>query len=145
MKIMGIESSCDETGVAIYDQETRAFEFRPGVVLPEGARLLALETTANMAVGPAVPWGLASVGLAPEPVREGEPLPASDVPYLVVGKDIHRRAWTRALVDAARAALARTPEQLQVLADAGVPRIHFGVGTGELLTDMAGAGTEVRR
>ena len=32
---------------------------------------------------------------------------------------------------------------LAALADAGVPRIHFGVGTGELLTDMAGAGTEV--
>lgn len=32
---------------------------------------------------------------------------------------------------------------LAALADSGVPRIHFGVGTGELLTDMAGAGTEV--
>ena len=32
---------------------------------------------------------------------------------------------------------------LAALEDKGVPRIHFGVGTGELLTDMAGAGTEV--
>ena len=29
------------------------------------------------------------------------------------------------------------------LADLGVPRIHFGVGTGELLASMAGAGAEV--
>ena len=32
---------------------------------------------------------------------------------------------------------------LAALADEGVPRIHFGVGTGEILTDMATAGTEV--
>ena len=32
---------------------------------------------------------------------------------------------------------------LAAVADLGVPRIHFGVGTGELLTDMRDAGTEV--
>src|SRR4029450_11256159 len=32
---------------------------------------------------------------------------------------------------------------LQALADTGVPRIHFGVGTSELLTLMGAAGTEV--
>ena len=32
---------------------------------------------------------------------------------------------------------------LEGVADLGVPRIHFGVGTGELLADMAAAGTEV--
>jgi uroporphyrinogen decarboxylase len=32
---------------------------------------------------------------------------------------------------------------LEGVADLGVPRIHFGVGTGELLADMAEAGTEV--
>jgi uroporphyrinogen decarboxylase len=32
---------------------------------------------------------------------------------------------------------------LEPLADLGVPRIHFGVGTGELLADMAAAGAEV--
>jgi uroporphyrinogen decarboxylase len=32
---------------------------------------------------------------------------------------------------------------LEGLADAGVPRIHFGVGTGELLELMHGAGTDV--
>lgn len=79
-----------------------AFDVRASV--PEGARIVSLETTANMAVGPDVPWGLASVGLTPVPVHEGEPLPPSDVPYLVVGKDNHRRAWTRELIDRARAA-----------------------------------------
>jgi uroporphyrinogen decarboxylase len=32
---------------------------------------------------------------------------------------------------------------LEPLADAGVPRIHFGVGTGELLHSMRGAGADV--
>lgn len=32
---------------------------------------------------------------------------------------------------------------LSAVADTGVPRIHFGVGTGELLADMADAGAEV--
>ncbi|MGC1207805.1 MAG: uroporphyrinogen decarboxylase [Ornithinimicrobium sp.] len=32
---------------------------------------------------------------------------------------------------------------LSALADAGVPRIHFGVGTSELLVDMAAAGADV--
>ena len=41
-----------------------AFEVRGGVEVPAGARLVALETTANMAVGD-VPWGLASAGLPP--------------------------------------------------------------------------------
>jgi uroporphyrinogen decarboxylase len=32
---------------------------------------------------------------------------------------------------------------LESIADLGVPRIHFGVGTGEILSDMATAGVEV--
>jgi uroporphyrinogen decarboxylase len=32
---------------------------------------------------------------------------------------------------------------LEPLADLGVPRIHFGVGTGELLADMAASGADV--
>lgn len=39
--------------------------------------------------------------------------------------------------------LPHSKATLAALADAGVPRIHFGVGTGELLPDMATAGTEV--
>lgn len=82
-----------------------AFDIAEGV-LPMAAeyRIVSLETAANMAVGPDVPWGLASVGLAPEPLRDGDELPASAVPYLVVGKDNHRHAWTRDLIDRARAA-----------------------------------------
>ncbi|QNO37905.1 beta-N-acetylhexosaminidase [Protaetiibacter sp. SSC-01] len=92
-----------------------AFDVADGVALPAEARIVSLETTANVAVG-TVPWGLASVGLAPEPLREGEPLPASEVPYLVVGKDNHRRAWTRDIIDAARAAQPGT-----VVIDMGWP------------------------
>jgi uroporphyrinogen decarboxylase len=32
---------------------------------------------------------------------------------------------------------------LEVCADLGIPRIHFGVGTGEILPDLAAAGSEV--
>src|SRR3712207_62570 len=39
--------------------------------------------------------------------------------------------------------LPHTTTVLSGLADAGVPRIHFGVGTAHLLPAMAGAGTEV--
>jgi beta-N-acetylhexosaminidase len=92
-----------------------AFEVRGDVEVPAGARLVALETTANMAVGD-VPWGLASAGLAPERLREGDALPPSDVPYLIVGKDNHRRAWTRDLIDRARAAHPAT-----VVIDMGWP------------------------
>lgn len=93
-----------------------AFELRDGVELPAAAHLVALETTANMAVGPDVPWGLASAGLAPERLREGDALPPSDAPYLIVGKDNHRRAWTRELIDRARAAHPAT-----VVIDMGWP------------------------
>lgn len=92
-----------------------AFEVRGGVEVPAGARLMALETTANIAVGD-VPWGLASAGLPPERLREGDALPPSDVPYLIVGKDNHRRAWTRDLIDRARTAQSAT-----VVIDMGWP------------------------
>lgn len=97
-----------------------AFALRDGIVVPAGARLIVLETTANVAVGE-VPWGLASVGVTGEIVREGEPLPTSEVPYLVVGKDNHRRAWTRELIDAARAAQPGT-----VVVDMGWPSPERG-------------------
>ena len=45
--------------------------------------------------------------------------------------------------DYRRHVLPHSRETLAALADEDVPRIHFGVGTGELLVDMAGAGTEV--
>lgn len=93
-----------------------AFDIADGV-LPLAAtyRILSLETAANMAVGD-VPWGLASAGLAPEALHEGDALPDSALPYLVVGKDNHRRDWTRDLIDRARAAHAGT-----VVIDMGWP------------------------
>ncbi len=45
--------------------------------------------------------------------------------------------------DYRRHVLPHSTTALAELADRDVPRIHFGVGTGELLVDMAGAGTEV--
>lgn len=103
-----------------------AFEVRDGVELPAEYRLVSLESEANMAVGPDVPWGLASVGLVPERVHEGGALPASEVPYLVVGKDNHRLAWTRTLIDDAR---ARHPAT--VVIDMGWP------GTDRAYADIA--------
>lgn len=94
-----------------------AFDIADGVLpLAPEYRILSIETVANMAVGPDVPWGLASVGLEPEPLHEGDELPASQLPYLVVGKDNHRRDWTRDLIDRARAAQPGT-----VVIDMGWP------------------------
>ncbi len=92
-----------------------AFDVVEGLELPRDVRLVSLETSANIAVG-TVPWGLASVGLEPERVREGDPLPASDVPYVIVGKDNHRRAWTREVIAAARAT-----QPASVVVDMGWP------------------------
>lgn len=108
-----------------------AFEVREGVAVPPGARLLVLETTANVAVGE-VPWGLESVGVAGERLHEGDPLPAAEGPYLVVGKDNHRRAWTREVIDAARAAHPAT-----VVVDMGWP------GTDRAYADIATFGASL--
>jgi uroporphyrinogen decarboxylase len=54
-------------------------------------------------------------------------------------------SWAGALSrrDYERHVLPATRRVLQGLADLGVPRIHFGVGTGELLDLMAAAGADV--
>jgi len=54
-------------------------------------------------------------------------------------------SWAGALspADYRRFVLPATCKVFAGLADLGVPRIHFGVGTGELLALMAGAGAEV--
>ncbi|MDE3086046.1 MAG: uroporphyrinogen decarboxylase [Acidobacteriota bacterium] len=54
-------------------------------------------------------------------------------------------SWAGALSpdDYARTVLPASRKVLEGVADLGVPRIHFGVGTGELLGLMAGAGAEV--
>jgi uroporphyrinogen decarboxylase len=50
---------------------------------------------------------------------------------------------TLAPVDYARFVLPATRRIFDGIADSGVPRIHFGVGTGELLTLMHQAGADV--
>lgn len=54
-------------------------------------------------------------------------------------------SWAGALSDAdyRRFVLPHSTRVLGGLADTGVPRIHFGVGTGELLGSMAEAGADV--
>src|SRR5690348_13087473 len=54
-------------------------------------------------------------------------------------------SWAGALSDAdyRRFVLPHSAKVLGGLADAGVPRIHFGVGTGELLGSMSEAGADV--
>ena len=54
-------------------------------------------------------------------------------------------SWVGALsaVDYRRFAAPATTKVFAALADAGVPRIHFGVGTGELLADLAAVGPDV--
>lgn len=54
-------------------------------------------------------------------------------------------SWVGALspADYVRAVLPASRKVLEGLAGLGVPRIHFGVGTGELLGVMAGAGADV--
>src|SRR6185312_14559008 len=54
-------------------------------------------------------------------------------------------SWAGALsvADYRRYVLPHSAKVLAAVADLGVPRIHFGVGTGELLGAMATAGVEV--
>jgi uroporphyrinogen decarboxylase len=54
-------------------------------------------------------------------------------------------SWAGALsdLDYRRAVLPHSAAVLAAVADLDVPRIHFGVGTGELLGSMAEAGAEV--
>ncbi|WP_370380328.1 uroporphyrinogen decarboxylase [Catenulispora sp. GAS73] len=54
-------------------------------------------------------------------------------------------SWAGALAprDYERYVMPHSAKVLAAVADLGVPRIHFGVGTGELLPLMAGAGADV--
>lgn len=66
---------------------------------------VAIETASNIAVGDA-PWGPFAAGWTPGQVlREGDSLapPPDGAQLLLVGKNNHRHAWVRDLVEAARA------------------------------------------
>jgi beta-N-acetylhexosaminidase len=90
------------------DRTISAFEVVPGAAVPIGGRtLVQLDTTANIAVGPA-PWGPAAAGAEVLALREGDGLQSGDSPLVLIGRDNHRRDWTRAVIDAARALDSRT-------------------------------------
>jgi beta-N-acetylhexosaminidase len=81
-----------------------AFDIAPGVRVRANRQIVTIETTANIAVG-ASPWGLAAAGVDVTALRPGDALPdtpAGGAQLVVVGKDNHRHAWVRELVDLAR-------------------------------------------
>jgi len=85
-----------------------AFDVAPGApALHEARTLVQLDTAANMAVGPA-PWGAAAAGAPVLVLREGDPLPVGERQLVLIGRDNHRRAWTREIMDAARSGDPRT-------------------------------------
>jgi beta-N-acetylhexosaminidase len=78
-----------------------AFDVRPGAVPSARARVVQIETAANIAIGP-VPWGPAAAGLAVDTVLPGDALPAG--PLVLIGRNNHRHPWVCSLIEAARAA-----------------------------------------
>jgi len=81
----------------------RAFDVAADAAVGRDRLLVQLETGSSIAVGPA-PWGPAAAGAEVVHVREGEPVPVhGGVQTVVVGRDNHRRDWTRAAIGAARA------------------------------------------
>jgi len=98
------------------DRTISAFDVAGGAPAVVGDhQLVQLDTAANIAVGPA-PWGPAAAGADVLVVREGDPLPVSTSQLVLIGRDNHRRDWTRAAIDAARARDPRT-----VVVDMGWP------------------------
>jgi beta-N-acetylhexosaminidase len=87
-----------------------AFDVAPGVVVEASRQIVTVENTPNIAVGGS-PWGLAAAGLEVSTLREGDPLPdtpSDGTQLVIVGKDNHRHAWVRELVDVARERNATT-------------------------------------
>ncbi|MCU1438624.1 MAG: beta-N-acetylhexosaminidase [Naasia sp.] len=80
----------------------RAFEVRPGVRVEAVRRYATLETGASIAVGES-PWGVAAAGATVSALRDGDAPAAGDGQLVLVGRDNHRHAWVRDLVDRLRA------------------------------------------
>ncbi|MDP9027198.1 MAG: beta-N-acetylhexosaminidase [Actinomycetota bacterium] len=98
------------------DRTISAFDVVPDAPAPlESHLLVQLETVANIAVGPS-PWGAAAAGAPVRRLLDGDALPDTDRQLILIGRDNHRRDWTRAVIDAAR---ARDPRTLVV--DMGWP------------------------
>jgi Beta-glucosidase-related glycosidases len=87
------------TGLPDADRIAAAFDVRPGAVPPPGARLVQIETAANVAVG-RIPWGLAAAGVAVDRIHPGDPVPAG--PLVLIGKDNHRYSWVCEMIDKTR-------------------------------------------
>jgi beta-N-acetylhexosaminidase len=96
------------------DEVIAAFDVQPGVVVSAHRTIATLETSANIAVG-ASPWGLEAAGVAVTRLRAGD-TPPDGGQLVLVGKDNHRHAWVRDIVDAAR---RRNPSMLVI--DMGWP------------------------
>jgi beta-N-acetylhexosaminidase len=97
------------------DRAIEAFAVDRGVVIEANARIFTLETVANIAVGVS-PWGPSAAGADTVPLYEGDGVPEHPGQLILVGKDNHRRDWTRALIDHAREARPST-----VVVDMGWP------------------------
>ncbi|MDQ1608434.1 MAG: beta-N-acetylhexosaminidase [Microbacteriaceae bacterium] len=80
-----------------------AFDVRTTRAVSEDRVLVSIETIANIAVGDA-PWGPGAAGADTLRVSEGETV---TVPFgsqpVILGKDNHRHAWVRDLIDDLRA------------------------------------------
>jgi beta-N-acetylhexosaminidase len=94
------------SGAPAFDLERtiRAFDIVDDARVAAERTIVQLETGASIAVGPA-PWGPAAAGAVVTRLREGDPMPAPvGGQTVLVGRDNHRRDWTRAAIDAARTA-----------------------------------------
>jgi len=90
------------------DRTIAAFDVAPAApALADEHVVVQLDTAANIAVGPGS-WGAAAAGAPVLVLREGDPLPTAGPQLVLIGRDNHRRDWTRAVVDAARARDPRT-------------------------------------
>jgi beta-N-acetylhexosaminidase len=79
-----------------------AFDIRDGVAVRADRVLLSIETAMNIAVG-AAPWGVGAAGANAYEMREGERFhPPAGRQWVVVGRDNHRHAWVRELLDGLR-------------------------------------------
>lgn len=83
----------------VFDLATTAgaFDVAASTVVLAERTLVAIETTANIAIGTA-PWGPA----VDARMTQGDALPAVHGQLVLVGKDNHRREWVRDIIDAAR-------------------------------------------
>jgi beta-N-acetylhexosaminidase len=98
----------------LLDAAISAFDVQPGVEVSRLRVVATFETTPNIAVAGS-PWGLEAAGLEVVHLRQGD-TPPNDGQLVLVGKDNHRHAWVRDIVDAAR---RRSPQTLVI--DMGWP------------------------